>query len=210
MLSPTYFTFSFVFTSISLKVGHAGSSHNYFNHLKRYQPHLWNWPVRLYTSIEYGMKSLFIKLCKWSQIEEQVLIPHVGSHCGSPTEKQILIGSRQNKPEREGEESDGFFQEGGLESWRSKAEAATISEYWGGIGGMVPRVWADDKWEQGSQRMHQTERLFWETLLALAKRILKGKSLKLPRERTLSSKLQKECMDKGRRNLHSGLKTTES
>lgn len=49
-----------------------------------------------------------------------------------------------------------------------------------------------------------------ESLLALAKRILKGKSLKLPRERTLSSKLHKECIDEGRRNRSSGLKITES
>lgn len=127
MLSPTYFIFSFVFTSIFLKVSQAGSSHNYFSHIKRYQLHLWNWSVMLYISIESGMKSLFIKLCKWSQIEEQVLIPHVGSHCGSPSEKQILTASRQNKPEREGEESEGGFPEGGLESWCRTAEAAAIN-----------------------------------------------------------------------------------
>lgn len=42
-----------------------------------------------------------------------MLIPHGGSLCGSPTEKQILTESRQNKPEKEGKESEGFFSEKG-------------------------------------------------------------------------------------------------
>lgn len=115
MLSLTYFTFFLVFTSISLKASRDGSSRNYFSHLKRHQLHLWNQPVMLYTSIEYSIKSLFIKLYKCNQIKEQVLIPHVGSDCGSPTERQILIVSRQNTPGREGK-GEGFPREGGLES----------------------------------------------------------------------------------------------
>lgn len=73
-----------------------------------------------------------------------MLIPHGGSLCGSPPEKQILIESRQNKPEKEGEESEFFFfflRRGARNPnilWL-RLQLSTLEE-WGGLGGMVPRV----------------------------------------------------------------------
>lgn len=100
MLSSIYFTSLFVFTSISLKVSCAGSSHNYPNHLKRHQLQLWNPSVVLYVYTEYGMKSLFIKLDKWNQIKEQILILHVGSGWKSTETDSDCIKTEQIWEER--------------------------------------------------------------------------------------------------------------
>ena len=103
-----------------------------FQPLKRHQLHLWNQPVMLDTTIEYGRQLLFINVYKKKSDWGASAHTSVGSDHGSPTERQILITSRQNKAGREGEESKGLPREWGLGSWRSIAEDATINLKGGG------------------------------------------------------------------------------
>lgn len=89
-----------------------------------------------------------------------------GATVGVPQRSKFW--SHQDRTNLRGKEEkvSGFSEKG---AWNPDALwlrlQLSTSEEWGGVGGMVPRVWADDKWEQGTQRMHQAERLFWKLYL---------------------------------------------